>query len=91
MFTDTNGASAIVCAPSYAPTGQPTDQPTGQPTSQPTSQPTRDTSFKKHLKDELDEVAGNVQNSLKQVQSGLTNVLKGIRRTVQPLGNNQEF
>ena len=103
MFSGTNGASTIVCAPSSAPTSQPTGQPTAlptgqpscqptsQPTSQPTGQPTKDMSFKKHFKDTLDDVASDAKGSLKQIQYGMSYILKGIRHTLEPPFYNEDL
>ena len=92
IFVGTNGTGTIVCPPTSQPTEQPTpSQPTSQPTSsQPTSQPTRDTSFKKHLKDELDGVAANVKKNLVYVQSGLADFMRKFKRAVEPSRANRE-
>ena len=79
MFSGTNGASTIVCAPSSAPT------------SQPTGQPTKDMSFKKHFKDTLDDVASDAKGSLKQIQYGMSYILKGIRHTLEPPFYNEDL
>jgi len=91
MFTGTNGASVIVCAPSSAPTGAPTGQPTNQPTFLPTSQPTIDTSFKKRSKDMVVDVSDGTKETIQEVRSGMKSMIRGLRRAIQPRGYNNDL
>ena len=90
LFSGTSGAATIVCPPSSQPSGQPTGHPTTQPSTPPTSQPTRDTSFKKHLKDELDGIAVNVNDNLVYAQSRLIDFMTKFKRAVEPSRSNRE-
>jgi len=57
MFTNTNGAAIIVCAPSSAPTS-----PTGQPTTLPTI---RTKTYRHYFQDKTNNIGGLFGNGLK--------------------------